>query len=41
MLTLFWNLMNMSHCFSEIIGPMYVEVSGRSAQNVPAGRDFL
>ena len=41
MLTLYWNLMNMSHCFSEIIGPMYVEVSGRSAQNVPAGRDFL
>ena len=41
MFALFWNLMNISHCSSKIIGPMYVEVSGRSAQNVPGGRDFL
>jgi hypothetical protein len=30
-----------SHCSSKIIGPMYVEVSVQSAQNVPGGRDFL
>ena len=33
--------MNMSHCSSKIIGPMYVEVSGRSARNVPGSQDFL
>ena len=31
----------MSRCSSESIGPMYVEVSGRSAWNMPGGRDFL
>ena len=36
MFTLFWDLMNV-----DLIGPMYVEVSGRSAWNVPGGRDFL
>ena len=41
MFALFWNLMNMSQCSNENIGPMYVEVSGRSARNVPGGRDFL
>ena len=41
MFALFWNLMNMSHSSSESIGPMYVEVSGWSARNVPGGRDFL
>ena len=35
------NLMNMSRCSSESIGPMYVEVSGQSARNVPGGRDSL
>ena len=41
MFALFWNLMNMSQCSSKNIGPMYVEVSGRSARNVPGGWDFL
>jgi len=33
--------MNVSHCSIKNIGPMYVEVSGRSARNVPSGWDFL
>ena len=41
MFALFWNLMNTSYCSSKSIGPMYVEVFGRSAWNVPGGRDFL
>jgi len=41
MFDLSWDLMNVSHCSSNNIGPMYVEVSGRSAQNVPGGLDFL
>ena len=41
MFVLFWNFMSVSHYSSKIIGPMYVEVSGRSAQNVPGGQGFL
>ena len=41
MFDLSWDLMNVSHYSSNNIGPMYVEVSGRSAQNVPGGLDFL
>jgi len=37
----FWSLMNMLHCSSKNIGPMYVEVSGRSARNVPGGLNLL
>ena len=41
MFALFLSLMNVSHCSSKNIGPMYVEVLGRSARNVPGGLDLL